>query len=73
MVAELFGVMCFEIKGKRNPSCLLGLLQNLIVIKIPARIFIILATLEEEMILSSTNKIFLKGVYEVNIECPQYH
>lgn len=29
-VAELFGVMCFEIKEKINPSCLLGLLQNLI-------------------------------------------
>lgn len=30
LVAELFGVMCFEIKGEINPSCLLGLLQNLI-------------------------------------------
>lgn len=30
MVAELFGLMCFEIKGKINPTCLLGLLQNLI-------------------------------------------
>lgn len=26
MVAELFGIMCFEIKGKINPTCLLGLL-----------------------------------------------
>lgn len=26
MVAELFGLMCFEIKGKINPSCFLGLL-----------------------------------------------
>lgn len=25
------------------------------------------------MILPSTNKIFLKGIYEVNTKCPQYH
>lgn len=30
LVVELFGVMCFEIKGEINPSCLLGFLQNLI-------------------------------------------
>lgn len=74
LVAELFGVICFEIKGKINLSCPLVLLQNLIKSHQPfCQDNYHLGNSRGEDILPSTNKIFLKGIYEVNTKRPYYH
>lgn len=74
MVAELFGLMCFEIKGKINPTRLLGLLQNLIKSHQPFCWDIYhLGNHRGGDDFAFNNKIFLRGVYKVNTNCPRYH